>query len=146
MELRGSFSLWILLRSAVGKTHVLRSCDELYHFTFSIDRVGIPFGFQTIKFTLARYLVSRCLWFPATGITWTFQFLPTGSNRTVHLSSEAQCVSHLLPPGGLPQIHKSFRMYISNSSSSAVKNHLVDDLRDHQDWIWIQHFVVRSKS
>ncbi len=39
----------------------VETCDELYHFMFTIDRVGIPFGFQTIKFTLARHPVSRCL-------------------------------------------------------------------------------------
>ncbi len=67
-----------------------RTCGGLYHFILSIDRVGIPFGFQTIIWTFARHLVSSCLCFPATGVTWsvwtnhrpcyvsTFQFLPAG--------------------------------------------------------------------
>ncbi len=58
----------------------VRTCDGLYHFIFSIDRVGIPFGFQTIIWTFARHLVSRCLYFPLDQSHWwgTFQFLPTG--------------------------------------------------------------------
>ncbi len=113
----------------------------MYHFTFSIDGLGIPLGSQPIKFSLARHSVSRCLWFPAIGSRghfWTFQFLPTGLHglcfgfcfagplplrslthgplfrvrfgeslvfrlyseiEHIHLSCEAQCVSHLLPPG-----------------------------------------------
>ncbi len=50
---------------------VVRICDGLYHFIFSIDRVGIPFGFQMIIWTLARHPVSRCLYFAATGVTWS---------------------------------------------------------------------------
>ncbi len=60
-----------MLRSAVYDTcFAVRTCDGLYHFIFSIDRVGISFGFQTIIWTFARHLVSRCLYFPATGITY----------------------------------------------------------------------------
>ncbi len=54
-----------------GTCFAVKTCDELYHFIFSIDRVGITFGFQTIIWTFARHLVSRCLWFPTTGITWS---------------------------------------------------------------------------
>ena len=59
-----------MLRSAVGKTHVLRvgTCDGLYHFIFSIDHVGIPFGLHS-------------------------------EIDQIHLSIEAQCVTTLLPLG-----------------------------------------------
>ncbi len=43
-----------------------QTCDRLYHFTFLIDRLGIPLGYSEIDH--------------------------------IHLSSEAQCVSHHLPP------------------------------------------------
>ncbi len=49
----------------------VKTCDGLYHFMFSIDRVGIPFGFQTIMWTFVRHTVSRCLTFPAFGVTWS---------------------------------------------------------------------------
>ncbi len=39
-----------------GTCFAVRACDELYHFIFSIDHVGIPFGFQMIIWTLARHL------------------------------------------------------------------------------------------
>ncbi len=79
-----------------GTCFVVKTCDELYHFIVSIDRLGIPFGFQTIIWSFARHPVSRCLTFPAIGVTWSiwtnhrprmnqlpikigsFQFLPTG--------------------------------------------------------------------
>ncbi len=120
---------------------------------FSIDRVGIPFGSQTIIWTLARHLVSRCLYFPATVITWSIwtnhrstyrstwvvlwllfcrsapstypnkrstlqgPFREFGESLVVrlyseidhlHLSIEAQCVSHLLPMG---DCHNSKQSY-----------------------------------
>ncbi len=39
----------------------VKTCDGLYHFIFSIDRVGIPFGFQPIVWTFVRHTVGRCL-------------------------------------------------------------------------------------
>ncbi len=138
-----------------GTCFAVKTCDELYHFIFSIDRVGITFGFQTIIWTFARHLVSRCLYFPATGITWsiwTFQFLPTGLHglcfafcfagllplhsltngplfkvrfgeslvvrlyseiEHLHLSIEAQCVSHLLPLG---DCHKECALQLHSHS------------------------------
>ncbi len=50
----------------------VRTCDGLYHFIFSIDRVGIPFWFQTIIYSEIGH---------------------------IHLSIEAQCVTTLLPLG-----------------------------------------------
>ncbi len=49
----------------------VKTCDGLYHFIFSIDRVGIPFGFQPIVWTFVRHTVSRCLNFPALKVTWS---------------------------------------------------------------------------
>ena len=40
---------------------VVKTCDGLYHFILSIDRVGKPFGFQTMIWTFVRHPVSRCL-------------------------------------------------------------------------------------
>ncbi len=66
----------------------VRTCDGLYHFIFSIDPVGILFGFQPIVWTFVKQTVSRCLIFPALKVTWSgldqsiankigsFQFLP----------------------------------------------------------------------
>ena len=54
-----------------GTCFVVKTCDELYHFIVSIDRLGIPFGFQTIIWSFARHPVSRCLTFPAIGVTWS---------------------------------------------------------------------------
>ena len=54
----------------------VRACDGLYHFIFSIDRVGKPFG------------------------------LYSGIDH-LHLSIEAQCVSHLLPLGDHGDCHNS---------------------------------------
>ncbi len=54
-----------------GTCFAVKTCDELYHFIFSIVHFGIPFGFQTIIWTFARHPVSRCLTFPAIGVTWT---------------------------------------------------------------------------
>ncbi len=68
--------LGVAVSCGYGTCFAVRSCDELYHFIFSIDRVGIPFGFQTIIWTLARHPVSRCLYFPATGVTWSVWYLP----------------------------------------------------------------------
>ncbi len=50
----------------------VKTCDGLYHFTFFIDRVGIPIGFQPIIWTFVTHTVSRCLIFP------TLEDLPTG--------------------------------------------------------------------
>ncbi len=58
------------------------TCDGLYHFVFSIDRVGIPLGVQTIKFR--ESLVIRLY----------------SEIDQIHLSIEAQCVTTLLPLGG----------------------------------------------
>ncbi len=45
----------------------VRTCDGLYHFIFSIDRVGIPFGIQPIIWTHCKQVPD-------------FQFLPTGQH------------------------------------------------------------------
>ncbi len=105
--------------------HPFETCDGLYHFTFSIDRFGIPLG--ACDFPPQGHVVNF----------GTFQFLPTGLHGLcfgfcfagplplrslaqspllrvrfgeslvfrlyseidhIHLSSEAQCVSHHLPP------------------------------------------------
>ncbi len=69
-----------------------RTCDELYHFTFNIDRLGIPLGSQPIRFTLARHSGVQVPVISRHRVTWsfldqsqsslrnfgTFQFLPTG--------------------------------------------------------------------
>ncbi len=48
--IQGKIDRYILLWSAVSRTHVLRqTCDELYHFTFCTDRFGIPLGSQPIR-------------------------------------------------------------------------------------------------
>ncbi len=39
----------------------VKTCDGVYQCIFSIDRVGIPFRFQTIIWTFVRHHVSRCL-------------------------------------------------------------------------------------
>ncbi len=144
-----------LLRSAVGKTHNLRS-DLWWTIPLHIllDRFGIPFGFHAIKSALARHsgvqvpVISR---HEGHVVTFgTFHILPTGLhglcfgfcfagplplrslshgplsrfhfgeslvNRLyseidhIHLSSEAQCVSHHLPlvdchSRGLPSLVK----------------------------------------
>ena len=49
----------------------VRTCDGLYPFIFSIDHVGIPFGFQLIIWTFVRHTVSRCLIFPVPKVTWS---------------------------------------------------------------------------
>ncbi len=63
-------------------THfAVRSCDGLYHFIFSIDHVGIPFGFQTIIWTFACIFPpqgSRGHFGSITELVGTFQFLPMG--------------------------------------------------------------------
>ncbi len=69
-----------------GTCFAVRTCDGLYHFIFTIDRVGVPIGSQTIIWTFVRHTVSRCLIFPAPKVMWSgldhkigsFQFLPTG--------------------------------------------------------------------
>ncbi len=62
-----------LLRSAVGKTHVLRSglwwTIPLHIF---IDRFGIPMGSQPIKFALARHSGVQV---PTYGSTWVVLWL-----------------------------------------------------------------------
>ncbi len=71
----------------------VRACDGLYHLTKIKDRVGTPFGFQSIVWTFVRHSVSRCLIFPAlpevAKVTWAkltnhtigfLQFLPTGQH------------------------------------------------------------------
>ncbi len=37
----------------------IRTCDGLYHFMFSIDRVGIPFGSQPIVWTFVTQKLTR---------------------------------------------------------------------------------------
>ncbi len=52
----------------------VRICDGSCHLTFSMDPVGIPFGFQPIIWTFVRHTVSRCLIFPrprSHGQVWT---------------------------------------------------------------------------
>ncbi len=62
----------------------VRTCDGLCHVIFSMDHVGIPFGFQPIIRTFVRHTVSKCLIFPAPKVTWSGMdqsqalFLPTG--------------------------------------------------------------------
>ncbi len=51
-----------------------RTCDELYHFPFSIDRLGIPLGSQLIKFTLARHSGVQVPVISRHGIMWSFLF------------------------------------------------------------------------
>ncbi len=76
----------------------VRTCDGLYHFILiSIDRVGIPFGFQMIIWTFARHLVSRCLYFPATGITWSFWYLPVPTYMGLHGLCFGFCFAGPLP-------------------------------------------------
>ncbi len=58
-----------------------QTCDELYHFTFFIARLGIPLGSQPIKFALARVPSLRLY----------------SEIDHIHPSSEAQCVSRHLP-------------------------------------------------
>ncbi len=85
---------WLIVAVSCGydTCFAVKTCDGLCHFIFSIDRVGIPFGFQPMVWTFVRHTVSRCLIFPALGVTWSiwtnrrpryikigsFQFLPTG--------------------------------------------------------------------
>ncbi len=116
----------LVLRSAVGMIHVLRS-RLVMDFMFPIDRVGIPFGFQPIVWTFVRHTVGRCLIFPAFEVTWSIWtccfsgLLPLRSLTNgqpiwvrfqeclvvrlhseidqIHLSIEAQCVTTLLPLG-----------------------------------------------
>ncbi len=112
----------------------VKTCDELYHFMFSIDRLGIPLGSQPIKSTLARHsgvqvpvifrlptgLHGLCFGFcfasplPLRSLTHgpllricfgeSLVFRLYSEIDHIHLSSEAQCVSHHLPPGGLPHV------------------------------------------
>ncbi len=104
----------------------VKTCDGLYYFIFSIDRVGIPFGFQPIIWTFVRHTVSMCLIpVPTYGSTWVVLWLlffrsapSTFPNKRsthwgreslvvrlhseidqIHLSIEAQCVTTLLPLG-----------------------------------------------
>ena len=65
-----SFLLYMSIAVSCG--YVLRSMRfcGLYHFIFSIYRVGIPFWFQTIIWNFVRHTVSMCLTFPAIGVTW----------------------------------------------------------------------------
>ncbi len=63
----------------------VKACDELYHLTKSMDRIGTPLGFQSIVWTFVRHTVSRCLIVPAlpemAKVTIGFlQFLPTGQH------------------------------------------------------------------
>ncbi len=51
----------------------VKICYGLNHFTFSIYLVGIPFGFQMIMGTFVTHTVSRCLTFPAIGVTWSMR-------------------------------------------------------------------------
>ncbi len=69
-----------LQRSCCGQLwvrHVFCGRNLCWTIIFSIDRVGIPFGFQTIRWTLARHLVSRCLYLPIPtyGSTWVVLWL-----------------------------------------------------------------------
>ncbi len=110
-----------LLRSAVGKTRDLRS-DLWWTIPLHIliDRFGIPFGFHTIKSALVRHfhilptgLHGLCFGFCFAG-PLPLRFLLHGPLSRVHfgeslvvrlyseidhihLTSEAQCVSHLYP-------------------------------------------------
>ncbi len=123
-----SFPLYVLLRSAVGKTHDLRS-DLWWTIPLHIllDRFGIPLGFQPIKSALARHSgvqVPVILSVPTGlhGLCFGFCFAGPLPQRSlshgpllrvyfgeslvvrlfseidhIHLSIEAQCVSHHYP-------------------------------------------------
>ena len=41
------------------------ACDGLYHLLKYMDRIGTPFGFQSILWTFVRHTVSSCPIFPA---------------------------------------------------------------------------------
>ncbi len=113
--LKGRIIGWFsLLRSAVVET-----CDELYHFRFSIDRIGIPFGFQTIKFTF-QFLPWVVLWLlfsltnsPLFRVRFgeSLFFRLYSETDHIHLSSEAQCVSHHLLPGDC----HTYQMYVTHN-------------------------------
>ncbi len=71
-----------------GTCFAVKTCDGLYHFIFSIDRVGIPFGFQPHKRSIHRGP------FPESLVVKLYSEIDL-----IHLSIEAQCVTTLLPLG-----------------------------------------------
>ncbi len=88
------------------------ACDGLCYLTKDMDRVGTPFGFQSIMSTFVRHTVSRCLIFLAPKVTWSdldfLQFLPTG----VHGLCFGYCFSGPIPLRSLindPPIGVRFR-------------------------------------
>ncbi len=68
-----------VLRSAVGKTYVLRSRLVVNYTTSHFPLIVLGYPLDSKVFRLYSEI------------------------DHIHLSSEAQCVSHLLPPGGPPQ-------------------------------------------
>ncbi len=73
----------VAISCGYGTCFAVKTCDGLCHFIFSIDRVGMPFGFQTIIWTFVRHPVSRCLTFPAFGVTWLLPVPTYGSTWVV---------------------------------------------------------------
>ncbi len=81
----------------------VRTCDGLCDLIFSMDRVGIPFGFQPIMWTFVRHTVSRCLIFPAPKVTWSgldqsqaflpIQLAPSSSYLWVYMGCALAVVS-----------------------------------------------------
>ncbi len=64
--------LWVVVVSCgYGTCFAVRTSDGLYHFIFTIDRVGIPFGFQPIIWTFVRHTVSKCLIFNGPKVMWS---------------------------------------------------------------------------
>ncbi len=91
----------------------VRTCDGLCHLIFSMDHVGIPFGFQPIIWTFVRHgLCFGCCFSgplplrslingPPIGVRVRESLIITLHSEIdhLHLSIEAQCVTTLLPLG-----------------------------------------------
>ncbi len=93
---KSRMSLDVAVSCGYGTCFVVKTCDGLYHFIFSIDHVGIPFGFQHIVWTFVRHTASRCLIFPVLRVMLSGLYSEIDK---IHLSIEAQCVTTLLPQG-----------------------------------------------
>ncbi len=154
-----------MLRSAVGKTHDLRS-DLWWTIPLYIllDRFGIPLGFQPIESALARHsgvqvpVISRHEGHVVIG---TFQFLPTG----LHGLCFSFCFAGPLPlrslsHGPLSRVHfgeslvvrlysEIYHIHLS-SEAQCVRHHLpqVDCHININQWIFLINvdYLIHPKS